>query len=76
MNSEDARPQHEAEQLVEDYQTVSEELQFYRGELLNMVESNDQGTDLWQEYRSEMNQLGKRKMRLRTKIEEMGVPIA
>ena len=74
--TDSARSEHEAEQLVEDYQTVSEELQFYRGELLDMVESNDQGTDLCQEYRSEMNQLGKRKMRLRTKIEEMGVPIA
>ena len=76
MTDQDATPNGEAEQLVEDYQTVSDELQFFREELLNMVESNDQGSDLWQEYRSEMKQLGKRKMRLRTKIEEMGVPIA
>jgi hypothetical protein len=75
-DNKDARFSGEEEQLVEDYQTVSEELQFYREELLGMVESDDQDTDLWHEYRSEMKQLGKRKMRLRQKIKEMGVPIA
>jgi hypothetical protein len=63
------------QQLVEQYQDVSEELSFYRTELLDIAEFDDQGSDVWQTYRKEMKLLGKKKMRLASKLRKNGVSL-
>lgn len=46
------------------YRRARQEHQWYRKRLLDMVENDDQGTDVWDEYWQEMKRTGKEVMRL------------
>lgn len=52
------------ESLREQYQNARMEHQWYREELLEMVDEGDQGTDLWDEYREDMKRTGREVMSL------------
>ena len=53
------------------YQETRKEHQWYRKRLLDMVESGDKGSNVWDQYRTEMKEVGRREMRLAKKLRSL-----
>lgn len=65
----------EIEQLAQEHREVKEEHKWYRQELLEMVDTPDQGGSMWREYRDELKRTGRRHMELGRKLMERGVDL-
>ena len=65
--------EYDIERLLAEYHDAREEYAFYRDELLGMVESEDQGTEMWAEYRSSLKSLGQKRMDLHKKLRAAGI---
>lgn len=57
----------ETTELEKEYRETREEHNWYREELLEMAEDDEQGTELWEEYREKMKKTGKELMKLSRK---------